>query len=260
MKKAALEARIKALEKKVGLLEDINAVTRLQRVYSYYVMHMMRDEVAACFADDDDVTLNWLEGVWKGKAGVNRYFGVGTDRPEPGPGFIHQVMPIAGVVDVDPDGKHAQGRWYSFGGVAVPDQKTGKTNPGIVGGLYEIQYLKQKGVWKIWKIDWIIPLSIKIPPEYWRPVEDLGRMIAQYEALGADVPMMKNDPRFVSGYIFPFHYNHPVTGKPTSEGKKNVKLLKNVKAAERTVRDTFGLATNTKPRNTTRSRPKSKAK
>jgi hypothetical protein len=234
-----LEARIKGLEKKVGLLEDVNEVKRLQRVYSYYVMHMMRDEIYDCFADSPDVVLHWLEGTWKGKEGVKRYFGVGTDRPEPPPGFLHQVMPIAGVVDVDTDGKHAKGRWYSFGGVAVPDQKTGKTNPSIVGGLYEIEYIKQKGVWKFLKIDWIIPLSIRIPAESWTSVEALGKMIENFKAPEADVPAVKGDPRFVSGYIFPFHYNHPVTGKPTSETAKNKKLLSNVKAAAKTAKATL---------------------
>lgn len=237
-----MEDRIKELEKKVQRLDDINEITRLQRVYSYYVMHMMRDEIYDCFADDKDTTLRWLEGTWKGKEGVARYFGVGTDRPEPAPGFVHQVMPIAGVVDVDPDGKHAKGRWYSFGGVAVPDQKTGKTRPSIVGGLYEIDYLKEKGQWKFWKIDWIIPLSIKIPPEQWGTVEELGKSIANFQAPDPDIEMEKNDPRFVSGYIFPFHYDHPVTGKPTSETKKNAKLLKNAKAAEETVLKTLGKA------------------
>jgi hypothetical protein len=251
-----LEARIKALEKKVGLLEDVNEVKRLQRVYSYYVMHMMRDEIADCFADDPDVTLRWLEGTWKGKAGVNRYFGVGTDRPEPPPGFLHQVMPISGVVDVDDDGKHAKGRWYSFGGVAVPNEKTGKTTPSIVGGLYEIEYIKQNGVWKIWKIDWIIPLSIKVSPESWTTVEELGKMIENFKAPEADLPIMKGDPRFVSGYIFPFHYNHPVTKKPTSETAKNAKLLSNVKAAAKIAKTT--LATKSKAK--AKAKPRSKNK
>ncbi len=253
-----MEARIKALEKKVGILEDINEVKRLQRAYSYYVMHMMRDEIADCFADDPGVTLHWLEGTWYGKEGVNRYFGVGTDRPEPPPGFIHQVMPIAGVVDVDPDRKHAKGRWYSFGGVAVPNQKTGKANPSIVGGLYEIEYIKQNGKWKMWKVDWIIPLSIKIPPESWTTVEELGKMIENFKAPGADVPAVKGDPRFVSGYIFPFHYNHPVTGKPTSEKEKNARLLSNVKAAAKTAKASLSTKPEPKAKTTVKARPKIK--
>jgi hypothetical protein len=251
-----MEARLKALEKKVGLLDDINEVKRLQRAYSYYVQHMMRDEIYDCFADSPDVVLHWLEGTWLGKEGVKRYFGVGSDRPEPPPGFLHQVMPIAGVVDVDPDGKHAWGRWYSFGGVAVPNQQTGKTNPSIVGGLYEIEYIKQNGVWKFLKIDWIIPLNIKIPSESWTTVEELGKAIENFKAPGADVPAMKGDPRFVSGYIFPFHYNHPVTGKPTSEKAKNARLLSNVKAAAKTAKATLA----TKPKTKSKSKPKSKKK
>jgi hypothetical protein len=249
-----MEARFKALEKKVGLLEDINEIKRLQRVYSYYVMHMMRDEIADCFADDPDVTLHWLEGTWKGKEGVNRYFGVGTDRPEPPPGFLHQVMPIAGAVDVDPDGKHAKGRWYSFGGVAVPNQQTGKTNPSIVGGLYEIEYIKQKGVWKMWKVDWIIPLSIRIPPESWGTVEALGKMIENFKGPEPDIKPVKGDPRFVSGYIFPFHYNHPVTGKPTSEKAKNARLLRNIKAAAKAAKDTLAV----KPKEKSKAKSKNR--
>jgi hypothetical protein len=228
-----MEARLKALEKKVSILDDIDAVKRLQRVYSYYVMHMMRDEIYDCFADHPEVKLHWLEGTWLGKEGVKRYFGVGSDRPEPPPGFLHQVMPIAGVVDVDPDGKRAMGRWYSFGGVSVPDQK-GKFNSSIVGGLYEIEYIKQNGVWKFLKIDWIIPLVIKNPEGSWSPPENMGKSIEDFKGPDPDIPPSSSDPRFMSGYIFPFHYNHPVTGKPTSENKKNAGLIAAVKAKVKT--------------------------
>jgi hypothetical protein len=256
-----MEAKIKELEKKVQRLDDITEIQRLQRVYSYYVMHMMNQEIYDCFADRDDVKLRWLEGTWMGKKGVARYFGVGDkSRPDPAPGFLHQVMPIAGVVDVAEDGKTAKGRWYSFGGVAVPDQKTGMTQPSIVGGLYEIDYIKENGVWKFWKIDWIIPLSIKIPPEQWSPPENLGRRLAEGKFPGADEPMMDGDPRFVSGYIFPFHFDHPVTGKPTSETKKNARLMKDVKGAEDTVRKTLGLEKKTPAKAKAAAKPKAKKK
>ncbi|MHB8105434.1 MAG: hypothetical protein ACYDG5_07855, partial [Dehalococcoidales bacterium] len=129
-----------------------------------------------------------------------------------------------------------------------------KTNPSIVGGLYEIQYLKQNGVWKIWKIDWIIHLSIRIPAESWTTVEDLGKRIAGFKGPDPDIKPIANDPRFVSGYIFPFHYNHPVTGKPASEKAKNAKLLSNVKAAAKTAKATLA----TKPKS--KAKPKSKKK
>jgi hypothetical protein len=40
----------------------------------------------------------------------------------------------------------------------------------------------------------------------------------------ADIPMDKNDLRYVSGYIFPFHFVHPVTGKPSGEAALNARL------------------------------------
>jgi hypothetical protein len=231
-----METRLKALEKKVGILEDINEVKRLQRVYSYYVMHMMRDEIYNLFADHPDVRLHWLEGTWLGKEGVKNYFGVGSDRPEPPPGFLHQVMPIAGVVDVTPDGKRAKGRWYSFGGVAIPNRdEPGKFNCSIVGGLYEIDYIKQNGVWKMLAIDWIIPLNIRIPSESWVPVENFVNAIRNFKGPTPDIAPEDFDPRFVSGYIFPFHYNHPVTGQPASDKVKNTRLITAAKAKMKAV-------------------------
>ncbi len=219
-----MEARLKALEKKVGILDDINEVKRLQRVYSYYVQHMMRDEIYDCFADHPDVALYWLEGTWLGKEGVKQYFGVGSDRPEPQPGFLHQVMPIAGVVDVEPDGKRAKGRWYAYGGVCIPD-KEGKLRGSLVGGIYEIEYIKEDGVWKFLTIKWIIPYTVRLPEETWGTAEMIGKSVLDFKMSVPDIPPTPDDPRFVSGYIFPFHYNHPVTGKPTSENDKNARLL-----------------------------------
>jgi len=39
-----------------------------------------------------------------------------------------------------------------------------------------------------------------------------------------DVPIDKNDLRYVSGYILPHHFPHPVTGKPSTEGRHNARL------------------------------------
>jgi hypothetical protein len=144
-------------------------------------------------------------------------------------------MPIAGVVDVDPDGRRAKGRWYSFGGVAIPKaDEPGKYNCSIVGGLYEIEYIKQNGVWKMLAIDWIIPLNIRIPSENWIPVENFVNAIRNFKGPTPDIPPEDFDPRFVSGYIFPFHYSHPVTGKPASDKAKNARLIAAAKAKMKT--------------------------
>jgi hypothetical protein len=39
-----------------------------------------------------------------------------------------------------------------------------------------------------------------------------------------DIPMDPKDLRYVTGYIMPYHFIHPVTGKPTSEAIRNESL------------------------------------
>jgi hypothetical protein len=239
---AQLEARIKALEeqvesqqKKIILLEDIEAIKRLQKAYNYYVEHMLGDAIIDCFADSPEVMLDWLEGKWTGKEGVRQYFARAASGEGP-PGFSHQLMPTAGLITVDPDGQKARGRWYVFGGVFWSDR--GKVSEGqLVNGIYEMGYIKEDGVWKILSIKWIIPYGVRIP-EGWSMPEHIGRRFIKGQDVGSqnrdeqqrwpmpppDIEIDPNDLRYVSGYIFPFHFNHPVTGRPTTESIRNARL------------------------------------
>jgi hypothetical protein len=232
-----MEAKIKALEKQVSLLDDVNQVKKLQRAYSYYVMRMMKNEIVDCFAEHPETGLYWLEGAYLGKEAVKRYFGVGGDTPPQPPEFFHQVMPIAGVVDVAPDGERAWGRWYTFGSHSLP-APGGKFRKSFVGGVYEIEYIKQNGVWKFLKINWQIPYSVNIPEENWRSPELIGEHIGHpqgsYVPPVADIAYDAEDPRFMSGYVIPFHYKHPVTGKKTSEDTVNNKsVISTIKARKK---------------------------
>ena len=231
-----MEARLLATEARLQKLEDIEAIKRLHRIYSYYVMYMLKDEIVDCFADHPETKLNWLEGVWLGKEGVKRYFGVGDDtRMEMPPTFTHQVMPIAGVIDVE--GDRGRGRWYAFGGVRVPNEQ-GEGNGSFVGGMYEIGYIKQDGVWKFLTVEWIINYTVQLPEGCWNTMEAFGQNIENMPGPQADIPPFKDDPRFVTGYIYPYHYDHPVTGKPSTEKVRNLKTLaaKNSGTAKKTTK------------------------
>ncbi|OGN99699.1 MAG: hypothetical protein A2Y90_04855 [Chloroflexi bacterium RBG_13_52_12] len=194
---------------------------------------MLGEAIIDCFADSKDVLLDWLEGKWVGKEGVKKYFSrIGSGE---GPaGFSHQLMPTGGLITLSKDGKTAKGRWYGFGGIFSSDR--GKVNGGsLTAGIYEMGYIKEKGVWKILSINWVIPYGARIAE--WTMPEDIGRRFIKGESAPrpagagpqpqmpkADIPLDKTDLRYVSGYIFPFHFVHPVTGKPTTEGKRNAKL------------------------------------
>ncbi len=221
----SLEEKVKAQEKELTILKDIEAIKKLQKAYGYYVEHMMYQEIVDCFSDSPDVVLDWLEGKYLGKEGVRKYFEFMKAAP---PEFQHQVMQIAGIVDVAPDSKKARGRWYAFGGIFIPREE-GVTR-SLVSGIYENGYIKEDGVWKILSIKWVIPYAVRIK-EAWALPEDVNRpyLAGQFRGPRPDIDIDRNDLRYVSGYIFPFHYKHPVTGRETSEAARNTALRKKIK-------------------------------
>jgi hypothetical protein len=232
MNTAELEARIEALEdqvkeqqKEIRRLADIEAIKKLQKAYGYYVEHMMWREIIDCFSDSPDVCLDWLEGKYLGKAGVRKYFERMESMP---PEFMHQVMQIAGIVDIEPDGKTAKGRWYAFGGIFLPREDGMRRS--FVTGIYELVYIKENGVWKILSLKWVIPYAVRIA-EGWALPEDVNRpyLAGEFKGPKPDIDIDRNDGRYLSGYIFPFHYNHPVTGRPSSEDERNRKLMGSIR-------------------------------
>ena len=136
---------IEVLEMKLTKLDDIEAIKRLQKAYGYYVEHWMYEEIIDCFSDGPGVYLNWIEGVWKGKEGVKRYFTHGGKATPTPSGFSHQLMPTSGLITVAPDGITAKGRWYGFGAIFNSDE--GKVDRAeFTSGIYEVNYIKEEGI------------------------------------------------------------------------------------------------------------------
>ncbi|MBN2240463.1 MAG: nuclear transport factor 2 family protein [Dehalococcoidales bacterium] len=230
---AKLEKLVEEQQKKIAQQEDIEAIRRLQYAYNYYVEHMLGEDIIDCFADDPDTKLNWLEGQYCGKEGVRRYFEKAAKGENP-VGFSHQLMPNTGLITLNPDGKTAQGRWYVFGGVYTPDENGEVKGGALVSGVYEMTYIKEDGIWKILQIYWFIPYSARITE--WGQPEGVGRMIIEgsrkadddsaegFRFPKPDIPIDENDLRYVSGFILPHHFVHPVTGKPSTEARHNARL------------------------------------
>ena len=110
-----MEARIKTLEAQVRTMQDIEDIKKLQRAFGFYLEHWMAEELVDLFADGPDTSLSIAAGQFYGKENVARLCRRGKEsneeiKPE-SPEFLHQVMQLSGIVDVDPDGKTAKGRW-----------------------------------------------------------------------------------------------------------------------------------------------------
>src|SRR5512143_1501511 len=67
-----LRAQVAALEQRKTLLEDVNAIERLQGAFGYYLDRGLWDEVANLFADEGTIEIA-LDGVYVGKRRVREY-------------------------------------------------------------------------------------------------------------------------------------------------------------------------------------------
>src|SRR5262245_51868172 len=69
---AGLVARAQALEREVGLLEDQNAVKKLQRIYGFYTDKQLWSQAADLFAADGTIEVG-ARGVYVGRERVLAY-------------------------------------------------------------------------------------------------------------------------------------------------------------------------------------------
>jgi len=142
---AALSARAGVLERDIGLLEDQNAVKKLQRVYGFYTDKQLWTQAADLFAADGTIEVGG-RGVYVGRERVLAY--LRTNGPElPQPGRLFDQMQLQPVIHVAPDGRTAKARWHMF---AQEAQYNEFARWGL--GVFENDYVKDNGVWKIQRL------------------------------------------------------------------------------------------------------------
>jgi hypothetical protein len=160
---SSVEARLAALENRVGELEDIHAIHRLHMAYGYYIDYNRPEEVAALFARDGVAV--FLSGEYRGHAGVLRLYGTWFQnlftggRRGPVDGFVLDHFQMQDAITIAPDRQTARGRFRCLlaGGwhdAARDDQPEGPPQQFWEAGIYENAYLREDGVWKIARLDY----------------------------------------------------------------------------------------------------------
>jgi hypothetical protein len=207
-------ATLADLATRLARLEDARAIEYLHNAYSYYMDRWSWDEVADLFAADGTIEVA-QRGVYKGKKRVRQFLDLyGAAGLHQGELFDHfQYQP---VVHVSADGRTARARVREL---ALEGRYQGEATIG--GGIYENEYVKEGGVWKI--------KSLHL---YTTFVGDLQRGWAQgpLPAPGTSLELPPDAPptlRYQSYPIYyqqPIHYPNPVTGLevkpvPVVEGK-----------------------------------------
>jgi len=222
-----LEDRIASLEHQLGIQEDIHAVRRLQYAYGYFIDKCMYDETVDLFAEDGEVW--FLNGIFRGRAGVHRLYCESFrerftgGRNGPVPGFLLDHPQLQAIVDVAPDRQTARVRARStmqagrHEDYSDPDRFGWATRQWWEGGIYENQYVKEDGVWKIkvlnyrpfWHADFETGWA-RSPARYVPPFDKLF----PENPLGPDELLTESRELWPNTDVVPFHYVHPVTGRP----------------------------------------------
>jgi hypothetical protein len=207
-----LENTVKQLDRRIQTAEDVEAIKKLHNAYGYYLEHWQEDEIVELFSHNPDVSVEINgTGFYKGWDAIKKsyrfadhYTAYGKVEKAP-PEYLHILMPIAGIVDVAPDGKTAKGRWYGFFLGAMPRPVETRALIGMT--IWENTFIKEDGIWKFLKL---FASDIICSPleEGWvkTPYIANTRLTAKPSAAAHFAP-------YPSGYIFPYHYKNPVTGK-----------------------------------------------
>ena len=171
------------LARDVDRAESVRAVKDLQRTYAQYSQFGLWHEMAALFTEGGAADLGDGPEV-HGREAVAQALAAEIGQEGLRPGQFHTQLIEEPLVNLAPDGEHAQGRWYGFYLLA-----DGKGGASLEGGVYENDYAREGGRWKI--------AALRFHPQYAGPYE-------------TGWTNWKGQP---IGFV-PYHHTADETGKP----------------------------------------------
>jgi carotenoid cleavage dioxygenase len=227
---AAAEAQIATLAHELGRVQDLIAIRKLQHSYGFMMDKGLYDEICDLFAPDG--ALHFMGGVWQSRDSVRRLycgrlresFTHGVNGPAFGMMCEHGLS--QDVIDVAPDRQSAQARWRVFLVGGAHESKTDRNERLPLQwwefGIYENEYVRRDGIWMIKKLGYNLLLQADYetgwahsPP---LPSPFFTKTIDE-DPLGPDYIESQPHKGWPDTPLVPFHYLHPVTGKPIEAQK-----------------------------------------
>ncbi len=197
--------RMAWLEAQAARLEAASAVKRLQRAFGYYLDAAQWDEAAGLFAEDAIIEMG-LDGVYCGQARIRQYLhALGCGRAGLRHGEIHEWFQLQPVIHVAPDALTAKARWRTF---LIAGQLGERALWGE--GPYEVEYVRQAGVWRIAKLHWYQTIIVPYEGGWLRNKDATGGVFVSRQ-LPPDRPPSESYETWPGVYTPPFHYESPVT-------------------------------------------------
>ena len=185
-------------------------------------------QVTELFSDRPDAYVQFLNGRFKGKESIRRlYLGrfakvfVGG-RNGPIDGWLLDHLMAQDVVDFQPgtDTVKLRGRTLMSAGTheSMSSEYPGGHRQWWEGGLYENEYVRENGTWKIFRLRYH-PFWHGRFKEGWQHVSEFVPLFKDcypaYE-FGPD-ELVPHERLWPDTRVVPFHYPHPITGEMTAE-------------------------------------------
>jgi hypothetical protein len=221
---ATLATRMADLEARAQRLSDEIEVTNLQHAYGYYVDRKMWDDVAELFATDGTMELG-LSGVYAGRTSIRR--GLNAFGPAGlAEGEINDHIHLQTIVTVLTDGRTARARGTEIGMTGTQPSPNGFGAAGSARALwsqsiYENEFVKEGGksggVWKF-KAMHVYPRFIVDAEKGW--AKDAQPAPGPSREFPPDRPPSETYEIYPRFHIAPFHFDHPVTGRPPQYPQK----------------------------------------
>ncbi|OJW73474.1 MAG: hypothetical protein BGO57_00035 [Sphingomonadales bacterium 63-6] len=165
-------------------ISALRDVRRLHIAYSQFAEVGLWSEMADLFADDAEMIVG--DQTIRGKAPIARWIAAtfGAGRPGLADGEIRTLLPFTPVVNLGADGLTAKARWHELAMTGAYGKEA-----NWAGGIYENDYVKQGGIWKIARMHYY-PQFAGTYEKGWRNVEpDLKVVPMHYTPDTAGIPL-----------------------------------------------------------------------
>jgi hypothetical protein len=198
-----LEALADQKELDLARAHSVRAIENLQAMYGYYIDKGQWKSAAALFSRDGSYE-SGQSGVYVGNASVER--GLSLMGPQGlEEGQLNNYVMVQPIIHVSADNRTAKARWRSD----VQLSRAGKGRWG--GGVYENEYVNDKGVWKFSTLHYYVTFWGDYD-QGWaaKPIP----MDPPSTTLPPDRPPTVVYESFPKLQVVPYHYANPVSGKP----------------------------------------------
>ena len=201
-----LQQRLQAVEARLARCDDRQEIERLQYMYGFYIDNRMWAEMAQLFCEHEPSIEIGRRGRYVGKARVLRFLTevLGGGRWGLLKNEIINHMQLQPVITVAEDGRSALMRSRA---VVQGNSPPGSGKMLWAEGLYENEYVKEDGRWKIKHLGWAPTFYVEIPG-FDTAVFQSG---PPSDTFPPDHPSAPQDEALGRSFL-PFHYRHPFTG------------------------------------------------